>query len=106
MWVVLKIFPKTCLFNIKNHISLWKDSKFIIEFIEVFNFIKGIDDMFNFFSDVKNRLTAIEAEIKAIYAHLRDNNHPNVSGVAETVSAQPVTSETPATKSTENGSAN
>src|SRR5260370_52218 len=51
-------------------ISTFRSKLWVLKAIEVFNFIKGMDDMFNFFTDIKNRLTAIEAHIEAIYAHL------------------------------------
>jgi hypothetical protein len=60
------------------------DSK-IVKFIEYFNFIKGIDDMFNFFSDVKTRLTALEAKVEAIFTHI----HTELAAKTAAVAAEP-----------------
>jgi hypothetical protein len=68
MWEASKQLTKTFLID-----------STVVKGIEVFNFLKGIDDMFNFFTDIKNRLASLEADVKVIYNHLfNDKATPTV----------------------------
>jgi hypothetical protein len=74
MWEVLKQWTKIFHTNLR-----------LVKFIEYFNFIKGMDDMFNFFSDVKDRITVLEAKVEAIFNHI----HTQLASKVAAVEAEP-----------------
>lgn len=77
--------------------------KLLEKFVVIYKLIEGFNTMFDFFSSIKNRVAALEADVKAIYAHIKAElaaKEANFTGAAETVSAPPATLETPATTPT------
>jgi hypothetical protein len=55
MWAVLK---------------QWKKIPFLSNGLEVLYTLYKVNDMFNFFSDVKARLSKLEAQVEAIFTHI------------------------------------